>query len=316
MSSSSIDWRRITSHRMNTSSPRRPFSSDCCRSRPPILCASRRLLPTWVLSRSATATSRRSAHSFTSDLIIWSWSSGQGCNSLIGGKARERPTAHDPVKAQRPLRGRPYSRDERRPSERTCSAPDFCPGGQRSYDGRPDSEITGDSAGRTRRSHRPLLGRAGRRRGDNVGCRHLLSRSAHRPPQTRADRRRRGCPGQPFPAGVSASWHPRVASPGQARLAGDRADRGWSAGDRHAPLHHVVLVRPLCRDVRAPADPAVDRDPARQADPRRAPPPSGFNQPPYLTQFIGTGLLIVVILILNYTKDRTPPVVVEEPAAA
>ena len=47
-----------------------------------------------------------------------------------------------------------------------------------------------------------------------------------------------------------------------------------------------------------------------------APAPYGFNQPLYLPQFIGTGLLIAVILILNYTKDRTPPVVVEEPAAA
>src|SRR3989475_2428899 len=47
-----------------------------------------------------------------------------------------------------------------------------------------------------------------------------------------------------------------------------------------------------------------------------APPPYGFNQPLYLPQFIGTGLLIAVILILNYTKDRTPPVVVQEPAAA
>src|SRR2546423_31858 len=47
-----------------------------------------------------------------------------------------------------------------------------------------------------------------------------------------------------------------------------------------------------------------------------APPPYGFNQPLYLPQFIGTGLLIAVILILNYTKDRTPPVVVEEPVAA
>jgi drug/metabolite transporter, DME family len=47
-----------------------------------------------------------------------------------------------------------------------------------------------------------------------------------------------------------------------------------------------------------------------------APPPYGFNQPLYLPQFIGTGLLIAVILILNYTKDRTPPVVVEDEAAA
>src|SRR6202140_4593540 len=47
-----------------------------------------------------------------------------------------------------------------------------------------------------------------------------------------------------------------------------------------------------------------------------APPPYGFNQPLYPPQFIGTGLLIVVILILNYTKERVPPVVVQEPAAA
>ena len=47
-----------------------------------------------------------------------------------------------------------------------------------------------------------------------------------------------------------------------------------------------------------------------------APPPYGFNQPLYLPQFIGTGLLIAVIFILNYTKERTPPVVVQEDAAA
>jgi len=47
-----------------------------------------------------------------------------------------------------------------------------------------------------------------------------------------------------------------------------------------------------------------------------APPPYGFHQPLYPAQFIGTGLLLVVILILNYTKVRTPPVVVEETAAA
>jgi drug/metabolite transporter (DMT)-like permease len=48
--------------------------------------------------------------------------------------------------------------------------------------------------------------------------------------------------------------------------------------------------------------------------------PWGFGQalPGYaqLNQAIGTALLIVVILILNYTKARTPPVVVQEPAAA
>jgi drug/metabolite transporter, DME family len=47
-----------------------------------------------------------------------------------------------------------------------------------------------------------------------------------------------------------------------------------------------------------------------------APPPYGFNQPLYLPQFIGTGLLIAVIFILNYTKERIPPVVVQEAAAA
>ena len=47
-----------------------------------------------------------------------------------------------------------------------------------------------------------------------------------------------------------------------------------------------------------------------------APPPYGFNQPLYLPQFIGTALLIAVIFILNYTKERTPPVIVEEEPAA
>jgi drug/metabolite transporter, DME family len=46
------------------------------------------------------------------------------------------------------------------------------------------------------------------------------------------------------------------------------------------------------------------------------PPPYGFNQPLYLPQFIGTALLIAVIFILNYTKERTPPVIVEEEPAA
>ena len=47
-----------------------------------------------------------------------------------------------------------------------------------------------------------------------------------------------------------------------------------------------------------------------------APPPYGFNQPLYLPQFIGTLLLVAVIVILNYTKERTPPVVVQEEAVA
>ena len=47
-----------------------------------------------------------------------------------------------------------------------------------------------------------------------------------------------------------------------------------------------------------------------------APPPYGFNQPLYLPQFIGTGLLVAVIFILNWTKERTPPVIVQQEAAA
>ena len=47
-----------------------------------------------------------------------------------------------------------------------------------------------------------------------------------------------------------------------------------------------------------------------------APPPYGFKQPLYFPQFVGTALLVTVILILNYTKERTPPVVVQEVAAA
>src|SRR5439155_344102 len=47
-----------------------------------------------------------------------------------------------------------------------------------------------------------------------------------------------------------------------------------------------------------------------------APPPYGFNQPLYLPQFVGTGLLIAVIFILNWSKERTPPVIVQQDAAA
>ena len=48
-----------------------------------------------------------------------------------------------------------------------------------------------------------------------------------------------------------------------------------------------------------------------------APPPYGFNQPLYLPQFLGTLLLIGVIVFLNWSKQRRPPViVVKEPAAA
>ena len=47
-----------------------------------------------------------------------------------------------------------------------------------------------------------------------------------------------------------------------------------------------------------------------------APPPYGFNQPLYLPQFVGTALLIGVILFLNWTKLRTPPVIVNTEKAA
>ena len=48
-----------------------------------------------------------------------------------------------------------------------------------------------------------------------------------------------------------------------------------------------------------------------------APPPYGFNQPLYLPQFLGTLLLIGVIVFLNWSKERRPPVtVLKEPAAA
>ncbi|HEY0493792.1 MAG TPA: DMT family transporter [Candidatus Dormibacteraeota bacterium] len=48
-----------------------------------------------------------------------------------------------------------------------------------------------------------------------------------------------------------------------------------------------------------------------------APPPYGFNQPLYAPQFVGTLLLIGVIVFLNWSKERRPPViVVKEPAAA
>lgn len=47
-----------------------------------------------------------------------------------------------------------------------------------------------------------------------------------------------------------------------------------------------------------------------------APPPYGFNQPLYLPQVVGTLLLIAVIVILNVTKERTPPVIVATQEAA
>jgi drug/metabolite transporter (DMT)-like permease len=41
-----------------------------------------------------------------------------------------------------------------------------------------------------------------------------------------------------------------------------------------------------------------------------------FGQQLYPAQAIGTLLLIAVIVLLNWTKERTPPVVVHDEAAA
>ncbi|HVC75401.1 MAG TPA: DMT family transporter [Candidatus Micrarchaeaceae archaeon] len=40
-----------------------------------------------------------------------------------------------------------------------------------------------------------------------------------------------------------------------------------------------------------------------------APPPWGFNQPIYPVQLVGTALLLVVIVFLNWTREKAPPVV-------
>jgi drug/metabolite transporter (DMT)-like permease len=45
-----------------------------------------------------------------------------------------------------------------------------------------------------------------------------------------------------------------------------------------------------------------------------APPPWGFNQPLYPVQVVGTGLLLVVILVLNWSKEKAPPVIVAAPS--
>jgi DME family drug/metabolite transporter len=39
-----------------------------------------------------------------------------------------------------------------------------------------------------------------------------------------------------------------------------------------------------------------------------APPPWGFNQPIYTAQVLGTGLLLVVVVVLNWTKEKAVPV--------
>ncbi len=41
-----------------------------------------------------------------------------------------------------------------------------------------------------------------------------------------------------------------------------------------------------------------------------APPPWGFNQPIYPVQLVGTALLLAVIVFLNWTREKAPPVVV------
>jgi drug/metabolite transporter (DMT)-like permease len=46
-----------------------------------------------------------------------------------------------------------------------------------------------------------------------------------------------------------------------------------------------------------------------------APPPWGFNQPIYPAQVVGTALLLGVIVFLNWTKEKAPPVVVRPLAA-
>ena len=41
-----------------------------------------------------------------------------------------------------------------------------------------------------------------------------------------------------------------------------------------------------------------------------APPPWGFNQPIYPVQLVGTALLLGVIVVLNWTREKAPPVVI------
>jgi DME family drug/metabolite transporter len=47
-----------------------------------------------------------------------------------------------------------------------------------------------------------------------------------------------------------------------------------------------------------------------------APPPWGFNQPIYAVQLVGTALLLAVILFLNWTREKAPPVVVRSLSVA
>jgi drug/metabolite transporter (DMT)-like permease len=47
-----------------------------------------------------------------------------------------------------------------------------------------------------------------------------------------------------------------------------------------------------------------------------APPPWGFNQPVYPVQLVGTALLLAVIVFLNWTREKAPPVVVRSLSVA
>jgi drug/metabolite transporter, DME family len=47
-----------------------------------------------------------------------------------------------------------------------------------------------------------------------------------------------------------------------------------------------------------------------------APPPWGFNQPIYPVQVVGTALLLGVIVFLNWTREKAPPVVVRSLSVA
>jgi drug/metabolite transporter (DMT)-like permease len=47
-----------------------------------------------------------------------------------------------------------------------------------------------------------------------------------------------------------------------------------------------------------------------------APPPYGFNQRLYPAQFVGTAILIAVVGLLNWTKEKVPPVIVATETAA
>ena len=45
-----------------------------------------------------------------------------------------------------------------------------------------------------------------------------------------------------------------------------------------------------------------------------APSPWGFSQPVYPAQVVGTMMLLAVIVLLNWSKEKAPPVIVPSPA--